>query len=56
MSPDPVGTGTWGPLPGVGKERKLSGYPSGTKLWVQLAQIRWGLQGPWSVPVCVTIP
>ena len=56
VSPDPVGTGTWGPLPGVGKERKLSGYPSGTKLWVQFAQIRWGLQGPWSVPVCVTIP
>ncbi len=56
VSPDPVGVGTWASLPGTGKERKLSGYPSGTKLWVQFAQIRWGLQGPWSVPVCVTIP
>ena len=51
---DPIGT--WASLPGNGKERKLSGYPSGTKLWVHFAQIRWGLQGPWSVPVLITIP
>ena len=54
VSGDPIGT--WASLPGNGKERKLSGYPSGTKLWVHFAQIRWGLQGPWSVPVLVTIP
>ncbi len=54
VSGDPIGT--WTLLPGNGKERKLSGYASGTKLWVQFAQIRWGLQSPWSVPVLVTIP
>ena len=54
VSGDPIGT--WASLPGTGKERKLSGYPSGTKLWVHFAQIRWELQGPWSVPVLVIIP
>ncbi len=54
VSGDPIGT--WAVLPGSGKERKLSGYPTGTKLWVQFAQIRWGLQSAWSVPVLVVIP
>jgi hypothetical protein len=54
VSGDPIGT--WTALPGNGKERKLSGYPTGTKLWVQFAQIRWGLQSAWSVPVLVIIP
>ena len=54
VSNDPIGT--WTSLPGTGKERKLSGYASGTKLWVHFAQIRWGLQSAWSVPVLVTIP
>jgi hypothetical protein len=54
MSADPIGT--WSPLPGNGKERKLSGYPTGTKLWVRFAAVRWGLQSAWSVPVLVTIP
>ena len=54
VSGDPIGT--YSSLPGTGKERNLSGYPTGTRLWVHFAQIRWGLQGPWSVPVLVTIP
>ncbi len=48
--------GTWASLPGNGKQRKLSGYPTGTQLWVQFAQVRWGLQSDWSTPVLVTIP
>ncbi len=56
VSPDPPGAGTWLYLPGTGKQRLLSGYASGTKLWVQFAQVRWGLQSAWSVPVLVTIP
>ena len=56
VSTDPIGPATWAPLPGNGKQRTLTGYPTGTKLWVQFAQVRWGLQGPWSVPVLVTIP
>ncbi len=54
VSGNPIGT--WAALPGTGKERKLSGYPTGTRLWVQFAQIRWGLQSAWSVPVLVIIP
>jgi len=46
--------GTWSSLPGNGKERKLSGYPSGTKLWVRFAQVRYGLQSDWSTPALVT--
>jgi hypothetical protein len=56
VSPDPIAPGSWSPLPGNGKERTLSGYPTGTKLWVQFAAVRWGLQSAWSVPVLVTIP
>ena len=48
--------GTWASLPGNGKERKLSGYPSGTQLWVHFAQVRYGLQSEWSTAVLITIP
>jgi hypothetical protein len=56
VSTDPIGPSTWTALPGNGKSRSLSGYASGTKLWVQFAQVRWGLQSPWSTPVMVIIP
>jgi hypothetical protein len=36
MSLDP--TGVWSSLPGSGKERKLTGFASGTKIWVRFAQ------------------
>jgi hypothetical protein len=53
---DPLGaTPAWFNLPGSGKQRSLV-YPTGTKIWVQFAQTRWGLQGPWSTPVLVTMP
>jgi hypothetical protein len=53
-SPDPIGT--WTSLPGTGKERKLSGFASGAKLWVHFAQVRDGLQSDWSAPVLVCFP
>jgi hypothetical protein len=56
VSTDPIGPATWSALPGTGKERKLSGYPSGTKLWVQFAAVRFGMQSAWCTPVLVTIP
>jgi hypothetical protein len=56
VSTDPIGPATWTSLPGNGKQRTLSGYPTGTKLWVHFAKVRWGLQSAWSVPVLVTIP
>ena len=53
---DPLGaTPAWFMLPGSGKQRELA-YATGTKVWVQFAQVRWGLQGPWSTPVLVTMP
>jgi hypothetical protein len=55
-SPTPITPTSWAPLPGNGKQRKLSGYPSGTQLWVHFAQVRYGLQSDWSTPVLVTIP
>jgi hypothetical protein len=57
IAADPVApTTTWSDLPGNGKQRKLSGYATGTKLWVRFAQVRWGLQSDWSTPVLLTIP
>jgi hypothetical protein len=56
VSPDPVGANTWQPLPGSGKQRKLKGYASGTRLWVRFAPVRFGQQGAWCTPVLVTIP
>jgi hypothetical protein len=53
---DPIGPATWVSLPGNGKQRKLSGYPSGTRLWVHFAATRHGQQSAWSVPVLVIIP
>jgi hypothetical protein len=53
-SPDPIGT--WTSLPGNGKQRKLSGFASGAKLWVHFAQVRYGLQSDWSAPVLVCFP
>jgi hypothetical protein len=54
-SPDPIGPATWSPLSGNGKQRLITG-PSGTKVWVRFAQVRYGLQSDWSVPVLVTLP
>jgi hypothetical protein len=56
VSVDPYGPTTWEYLPGAGKERKLSGYASGTKLWVRFAMVRFGMQSAWSTPVLITMP
>jgi hypothetical protein len=56
MTTDPAAAGPWTSLTGSGKERKLSGYASGTKIWVRFAAVRYGLQSAWSTPVLVTIP
>jgi hypothetical protein len=55
-SPDPVGPTTWTTLPGTGRQRKLAGYASGTRLWVRFARVRYGMQSDWSTPVLVIIP
>jgi hypothetical protein len=56
MSLDPGTPVTWTVLPGNGKERRLSGYPSGTRIWVRFASVRFGMQSAWSAPVLVIIP
>ena len=56
MSLDAGGPSTWSSLPGTGKSRALSGYASGTKVWVRFAAVRYGMQSDWCTPVLVTIP
>jgi hypothetical protein len=56
LSVDPITPTSWTSLPGVGKQRKLSGYASGTRLWVHFASVRNGMQSAWCTPVLVTIP
>jgi hypothetical protein len=55
-SPDPLGpSSVWTPLPGNGKQRTVTG-PSGSRVWIRFAQVRFGLQSDWSTPVLVTLP
>jgi hypothetical protein len=56
VSTDPIGPTTWTVMPGSGKERKISGYASGTRLWVRFAAVKYGQQSAWSTPVMLTIP
>ncbi len=53
---DPLSpTSVWASLPGTGKRRVVTA-PTGTKVWVRFAQVRFGLQSDWSTPVLVTLP
>jgi hypothetical protein len=56
VSPDPITATSWTLMPGAGKQRKLSGYASGTRLWVRFAAVKYGQQSAWSTPVMLTIP
>jgi hypothetical protein len=53
VSGDPIGT--WSVLAGTGRRRKLAA-PTGTRLWVRFATIRYGMQSDWCTPVLVTMP
>ncbi len=53
---DPISaTSVWSLLPGNGKQRIVTG-PTASKVWVRFAQVRYGLQSDWSMPVLVTLP
>jgi hypothetical protein len=53
---DPISPASaWTSLAGNGKQRRIVG-PTGTKVWVRFAQVRYGLQSDWSTPVLVTLP
>ena len=57
MATDPtIGPATvWSSLPGRGRQRKLAA-PTGTKLWVRFATVRFGMQSEWGTPVLITMP
>jgi hypothetical protein len=53
---DPIGPNAWMSLPGDGKARTVTGYPSGTRVWIRYAMTRGQAQSDWSTPVLVTVP
>ena len=53
---DPIAASTWVDLPGNGKRRKLTGYPSGAVVWVRIAALRGQDRGAWGTPVSVVVP
>jgi hypothetical protein len=56
VSPNPVTPTSFTSLPGNGKQRALTGYATGTQLWVRFARVVYGMQSDWCTPVLVTIP
>jgi hypothetical protein len=56
LSPDPVTATSWVDLPGNGKQRRLSGYPSGSTQWVRFAALRGQERSAWCAPVAVVVP
>jgi hypothetical protein len=56
LSPDPVTATSWVDLPGNGKQRRLSGYPSGSTQWVRFAALRGQERSAWSAAVAVVVP
>jgi hypothetical protein len=56
LSPDPVTATSWMDLPGNGKQRRLSGYPSGSTQWVRFAALRGQERSAWCAPVAVVVP
>jgi hypothetical protein len=56
LSPDPVTGTSWVDLPGNGKQRRLSGYPSGSTQWVRFAALRGQERSAWCAPVAVVVP
>ena len=50
-----VGTGTWSPLAGTGKSRRVTGAP-GAKVWVRFQRVRGHQVSDWCTPILVTIP
>jgi len=43
-------------LPDSGNQRELSGYASGTRLWVRFAAVNYGQQSALTTRAIVTIP
>jgi hypothetical protein len=47
---------TWVDLKGMGKSRKVTGYKSGTQVWLRFARLSGQDQSDWGTPVLVTVP
>jgi hypothetical protein len=56
ISLDAANPVNWTELVGEGKSRRVSGYKSGTQVWVRFAVQRGQMRSEWSTPVLVTVP
>jgi hypothetical protein len=56
VSTDPIGPATWQDLSGNGKERTVTGHPSGSLVWIRFRTIAKIAQSDWCTPVAVTVP
>ena len=56
ISPNPIGPGTWQDLPGTGKTHLVTGYASGTELWVRFRSVSSKAVSDFCTPVLVTVP
>lgn len=52
---DPLTENTWTDLDGDGRSHWLTGYKSGTMLWVRFRAVRGHVKSDWCNPVAVTI-
>jgi hypothetical protein len=50
ISPDPIGPGSWQPIPGTGVRRTLTGYQSGAHYWVRFRAVSAKEESAWSEP------
>jgi hypothetical protein len=53
---DPLASNTWTDMAGDGKSHWLTGYKTGTVIWVRFRTVRGHLTSDWCTPVSVTIP
>lgn len=53
---DPLTQSAWTDLDGDGRSHWLTGYPSGTVVWVRFRAVRGHAKSDWCSPVCITIP
>jgi hypothetical protein len=56
ISPDPMSASSFTVLPGNGKARVVTGYPTGTRLWVRFAAVLGREQSDWCTPVPIIVP
>jgi hypothetical protein len=56
LSTDGSTPANWVDLKGTGKSRKVTGYRSGSQVWLRFARLSGQDQSDWGTPVLVTVP